>query len=79
MPGIMINNGTVQAQGEDVKKKLVDGKPFFGDDPMATLSNLPSDLIEKIEVFDKMSDQAEFTGFDDGDSYKAINIVTAKD
>lgn len=79
MPGIVINNGKVQAQGEDVKRILVDNKPFFGDDPMATLSNLPSDIIDKIEVFDKMSDQAEFTGVDDGNSYKTINIVTAKD
>lgn len=33
-------------------------------------------MIDKIEVFDKKSDQAEFSGVDDGEDYKAINIVT---
>ncbi len=76
LPGITIDNGTVKAQGENVQQVLVDGKPFFGNDPTVALRNLPSDVIEKIQVFDKMSDQAEFTGFDDGQSIKTMNIVT---
>jgi hypothetical protein len=76
MPGITIDNGTVKAQGEDVQQVLVDGKPFFGNDPTVALRNLPADAIEKIQVYDKQSDQAEFTGFDDGQSSKTINIVT---
>jgi len=78
MPGITVQNGTVQAQGEDVQKVLVDGKDFFGDDPETALNNLPADAIERIEVFDKKSDQAQFTGFDDGNTQKTINIVTKK-
>ena len=76
MPGITIQDGKVQAQGEDVKKVLIDGKPFLGDDPNAALKNLPAEVVEKIQVFDKKSDQSEFTGFDDGNSSKTINIVT---
>ncbi len=76
MPGIVIENGTVKAQGEDVQKVLVDGKVFFGDDPAIALNNLPAEVIDKIEVFDKLSDQAQFTGFDNGQSIKTINIVT---
>jgi Outer membrane protein beta-barrel family/CarboxypepD_reg-like domain len=77
MPGIMVNsNGSVTAQGETVQQVLVDGKPFFGNDPTTALRNLPAEVIDKIEVFDKMSDQAQFTGFDDGNSQKTINIVT---
>ncbi len=76
MPGIVVEDGSVQAHGEDVKKVLVDGREFFGDDPTAALRNLPSEIIEKIQVFDKLSDQAEFTGFDDGNSQKTINIIT---
>lgn len=76
MPGITSNNGTITAQGEAVKKVLVDGKPFFGDDPTAALKSLPAEVIDKIQVFDKMSDQSEFTGFDDGNAVKTINIVT---
>jgi len=76
MPGITIENGTVKAQGEEVKKILVDGKQFFGDDPSVTLKNLPAEVVDKIQVFDKLSDQAAWTGFDDGSGQKTINIVT---
>ena len=76
MPGITIQNGTVQAQGENVTQVLVDGKPFFGSDPSAALKNLPAGVIEKVQVYDQKSDQAQFTGFDDGNTNKTINFVT---
>ncbi|MCC6582918.1 MAG: TonB-dependent receptor [Chitinophagales bacterium] len=76
MPGVTSENGTVKVNGEEVKRVLVDGKPFFGDDPRTTIQNLPADIIDKVQVFDKMSDQSAFTGFDDGNSQKTINIVT---
>lgn len=76
MPGITIENGIVKAQGEDVRKVLVDGKPFFSDDPMNSLKNLPAEIIDKVQVLDQMSEQAQFSGFDDGDRAKTINIVT---
>lgn len=76
MPGVTILDGKVQAQGEDVKQVLVDGKVFFGDDANTVLKNLPAEVIDKIQVFDKKSDQAQFTGFDDGNTTKTLNIVT---
>ncbi|MBE9464356.1 outer membrane beta-barrel protein [Dyadobacter subterraneus] len=76
MPGITVTNGTVTAHGETVNKVLVDGKPFFGDDAALTLKSLPAEIVDKIEVFDKLSDQSAFTGFDDGTGQKTINIVT---
>ncbi len=79
MPGVTVENGTVTAQGENVQQVLVDGKQFFGNDPTVTLRNMPAEIIDKIQVFDKMSDQAQFTGFDDGRSVKTMNIVTRQD
>ncbi|MEO6730360.1 MAG: outer membrane beta-barrel protein [Ferruginibacter sp.] len=77
MPGITVDrDGTVTAQGEQVKKVTIDGKDFFGDDASAALKNLPSEVVDKIQVFDRLSDQAQLTGFDDGNSVKALNIVT---
>lgn len=76
MPGVTVTDGKVQAQGEDVKQVLVDGKPFFGDDAAAVLKNLPAEVIDKVQVFDKKSDQALLTGFEDGNTAKTINIVT---
>jgi len=80
MPGVTVDkSGTITAQGETVKKVTVDGRDFFGDDATATLRNLPSEVVDKIQVFDKLSDQAQLTGFDDGNTTKSINIVTKKD
>lgn len=76
MPGIVVENGVIKAQGEEVKKVLVDGKEFFGEDPSVALKNLPAEVISKIQVFDKLSEQAQFDGFDDGNSVKTINIIT---
>ena len=78
MPGISMENGVLKAQGEDVKKVLVDDKPFFGDDASLALKNISADMVARIEVFDQWSDQAMFTGFDDGQASKTINIVTKK-
>jgi len=80
MPGITISSsGTVTTNGETVQQILVDGKPFFGGDPTIALRNLPAEAIEKIQVFDKMSDQAEFTGFDDGQSIKTVNFILKRE
>lgn len=76
MPGITLDNGAVKAQGENVQRVTVDGKEFFGDDVALALKNLPAEVIEKIQVFDKQSDQSQFTGFNDGNTQKSINIVT---
>ncbi len=77
MPGIKVDSdGEVEAQGETVQKVYLDGKEFFGDDVALAVKNIPADIISKVEVFNKLSDNAEFTGFDDGDSYKALNFIT---
>lgn len=69
-------SGAIKVQGEQVRRVYVDGKRFFGDDPKMATQNLPADVIEKVQIFDARSDQAEFTGFDDGNESKTINIVT---
>ncbi|GHU98247.1 collagen-binding protein [Bacteroidia bacterium] len=78
MPGITVSDGQVEAQGETVKKVFVDGREFFGEDVAATIKNLPAEVIDKVEVYNRLSDQAQFTGVDDGEGYKAINIVTKR-
>ncbi|MDR2890458.1 MAG: outer membrane beta-barrel protein [Alistipes sp.] len=76
MPGIKVEDGAVEAQGEAVRKVLIDGREFFGEDVAAAISALPAEAVKSVEVFDKLSDNAEFTGIDDGEGYKAINITT---
>lgn len=76
LPGVEVDqDGNIKAQGEDVTKVFVDGEEFFGDDPQVATKNLPADIVDKVEVYDKASDFSEFTGIDDGQDYKAINLV----
>lgn len=80
LPGLQVGkDGTIKANGETVKKILVDGKEFFGTDPKTASRNLPADAIDKVQVFDKKSDQSQFTGFDDGNSEKSINLSLKPD
>ncbi len=80
LPGVQVDrSGNVQAQGETVNRILVDGKEFFGRDPKMATKNLPASAIDKIQVFDKKSDQAEFTGVDDGQREKTINLTLKED
>ncbi|HWB28038.1 MAG TPA: TonB-dependent receptor [Chitinophagaceae bacterium] len=80
MPGVTVDNdGTIKVNGQTVKRVLVNGKEFFtGDVKMAT-KNLSADAVDKVQVFDKKSDQAAFTGVDDGNSEKTINLKLKKD
>ena len=80
LPGVDVaKDGSIKAQGETVTRVRVDGKDFFGNDPLLATKNLPADMIDKIQVIDLLSDQAQFTGVDDGNREKIINITTKKD
>jgi Outer membrane protein beta-barrel family/Carboxypeptidase regulatory-like domain len=79
MPGMQVDkSGNITAQGETVQRVMVNGKRFFSDDPKLATRNLPPEMIDKIQVFDDLSDQSKFTGFDDGNRVKTINIITKK-
>jgi hypothetical protein len=80
LPGIQVDkNGEIKAMGEKVEKVLVDGEEFFGDDPGMAIKNLRADAVKEVQVFDKKSDQAEFTGIDDGKTKKTINLKLKED
>ncbi len=80
LPGVTVDkDGTVQVNGQRVNRFLVNGKEFFTGDPKLATRNLDADAIDKVQVFDKKSDRSEFTGVDDGQSEKAINLKLKKD
>ncbi len=80
LPGIQVDkNGKITAMGEQVTKVLVDGEEFFGDDPGMAVKNLRADAVKEVQVFDKKSEQAEFTGIDDGVTQKTINLKLKED
>ncbi|MBL7698213.1 MAG: TonB-dependent receptor family protein [Chitinophagaceae bacterium] len=80
LPGITVNrSGEITAHGQKVNKVLVDGEEFFSDDPAVVIKNLQADAVENVQLFDKKSDQAEFTGIDDGKRSKTINLTLKED
>lgn len=80
MPGVEVDkDGTIRVNGQRISKVFVNGKQFFGSDPKTATRNLDADAVDKVQVFGKKSDQAEFTDVDDGNSEKAINLKLKKD
>lgn len=76
LPGVQVDrSGNIKAQGEQVKNVLVDGKEFFGSDPQVATKNLPADAIDKVQVYNKKSDESEMTGIEDGNYDKTINLI----
>jgi len=80
LPGISVDaSGKITAQGKTVEKVLVDGEEFFGDDPTFATRNLRSDMIDKVQVYEKKSDLAEKTGVEDGEKIQTINLTLKED
>jgi len=76
LPGLEVDRaGNIKAMGEDVKNVLVDGKEFFGNDPKVATRNLPADAIDRVQLFDKQTDESQFTGIDDGERNPTLNIL----
>lgn len=75
LPGLQVDkNGNIKAHGKDVQKLLVDGEEFFTDDPAVVSKSLQAKAVDKVQVFDKKSEQAEFTGIDDGEVTRTVNL-----
>lgn len=80
LPGVEVAaDGSITSNGKSVTKILVDGKEFFGDDPQMATKNLPSNMVDKVQVVDRKSDLARLTGVDDGEEETVINLTVKKD
>ena len=75
LPGVEVeSDGSITANGESITKIMIDGKSFFLDDPQLASKNIPAKLVEKVKVVEKKSDQAKFTGIDDGEEEMVIDL-----
>jgi len=76
LPGIEVDRaGNIKAHGENVQRVMVDGKEFFSSDPKVATKNLPANAIDKVQVYNKKSDETELSGIEDGSYSKTINLV----
>ncbi len=79
LPGVEVSSdGTITANGKTISKIQIDGKQFFLDDPSIASKNLPANIIERVSVVDKKSEQAEFTGIDDGEEETVLDLGIRK-
>ena len=79
IPGAEVDDeGNVKLNGKEIKKLLVDGKEFFGGDVKTGLQNLPADMVDKINAYDRQSDNARITGIDDGEEEAVLDIKVKK-
>ncbi|MBO4764419.1 MAG: TonB-dependent receptor family protein [Bacteroidales bacterium] len=75
LPGVEVSSdGTITANGKTIDKITVDGKTFFMDDPQLAVKNIPAKIIEKVKVLEKQSEEAEFTGINDGREEYVIDV-----
>ncbi len=75
LPGVEISSdGTITANGKTITKITIDGKTFFLDDPQLATKNIPAKIVQKVKVVEKKSEQAEFTGIDDGNEETIIDL-----
>ena len=79
LPGVEIDSdGTITANGKTINKIMIDGKVFFMDDPQLASKNLPAKIIEKVKVVERKSDEARFTGIDDGEEETVLDLSLKK-
>ncbi|MEM9338457.1 MAG: outer membrane beta-barrel protein [Bacteroidota bacterium] len=76
MPGIVISDTGVESNGESINQVLLDGKRFFGQDPLLALNTIPAEVVNEVEVFDQQSERSRMSGFEDGNTTKTMNVVT---
>ena len=75
-PGAEVDkDGKITVNGKEVKKILVEGKEFFSDDPKVASKNIPAEMVKTVQVFERRTDMARMTGFDDGEEETVINLI----
>ena len=74
--GFEIDGSTVKVHGDTIKRAYVDGDLFMGEEAMKVLTALPADLVDAMQVFDELPDEDRFSGFNSGQTQRALNVVT---
>jgi len=78
LPGVMVSDGEVKSRGAQIKEVLVDGRQLLSENPQNTLRKMPSEMIDKVQIYDKKSEGSEFSGIDDGELSRTMNLITKR-
>ena len=78
LPGVTVEDGTIKVNGKTVRRILVGGKEFFGNDQNMSMKNLPAEIVDKVKAYDKQSDFSRITGIDDGEEETVLDLTIKK-
>lgn len=80
LPGVEVDtDGKITVNGKEVNQILVNGKPFFDKDGKIALQNLPSDIIDKVQVTDTKTKAEEISGQKASGNNASINLTIQED
>lgn len=80
LPGVDIDDdGKITVNGKEVNQVLVNGKPFFDKDGKIAIQNLPSDIINKVQVTDSKTKAEEISGKAASSDNASINLTIDED
>ena len=75
LPGVEITeDGNIEVEGQRVQKVMIDGKDFFDGDTKLASKNIPSNVVDKIQVLKNYSEQRQLSGVRNNQDNVAINI-----
>lgn len=79
IPGAEVSeDGTITVNGKTVKKIMVDGKEFFGNDTKLSMKNIPTKMVKNVKAYDRQSDYSRVTGIDDGEEETVLDLTVKK-
>lgn len=79
LPGVEIDeNGKITLNGEEIKKIMINGKEFFGNNTDMSMKNLPADAVKKLKAYKEKSDHERLTGIKDGNETPVLDLTLKK-
>ena len=79
LPGVEISEtGQIEVEGKVVNKLMVNGKDFFDGDTKIATKNIPSSIVDKIQVLKNYGEVGQLKGVRNNQDNIAINIKLKK-
>lgn len=79
LPGVEIRDGgQIYVNGKYVESLLLNGKDFFKGDNQVMLDNLAAYTVDKVEVYDKQSEESKFLGRESKEGEQYVMDVKIK-
>lgn len=80
LPGLSVDAvGQIEYQGRPVREVMIDGQPFFANNPTLLTRELPALAVDEVAVYDQQSDAEAVSGQSDGQEYLTVDLALTDD